>query len=70
VKAITHHRKDWHSWYLPFDYCIPLEVVLHTGQVQDNYTSAFELLKKFTGPNGFDGRDEPNGIMTDDIALI
>jgi len=45
---------------------IPMGVVLHTGQSQDNYTSAFELLKKLIGPNGFNGRGEPNVIMTDD----
>lgn len=45
---------------------IPMGVVLHTGQSQNNYTSAFELLKKLIRPNGFYERGEPNVIMTDD----
>lgn len=42
-------------------------VVLHTvGKSQDNYMLVFEFLKKLIGPNDFNGRGEPNVIMTND----
>lgn len=44
---------------------IPLACLLHTSQTELNYTSCFQLLKKFT-PNGFGGNGSPNIIMTDD----
>lgn len=44
---------------------IPLACILHTSQEEDNYTLAFNLLRKAI-PNGFGGNGAPKIFMTDD----
>lgn len=45
---------------------IPLGVVFHRGQSEENYTVAFSLLKKLLGPDAFNKHGHPQVIMTDD----
>lgn len=45
---------------------IPLGVVFHTSQTEENYKYAFKELKELIGVSGFGGQGEPAIFMTDD----
>jgi len=45
---------------------IHLGIVFHINQTEENYLSAFKVLKELIGSSGFGGQSKPKVFMTDD----